>query len=161
MRLNLDDGRRRPPEIHPLGADGTSRSRSQQGGTLLEALVAIVIVSVLLVGVIAGMATSTTVSQSNTQTARARAALAAVSDRVATMPYPGCGDAAALTTTVRSSVTVPDGLEATVTDVANLVPASASCTAQTSVRMLTIELSSASTQLTGQVVLRDPAARPS
>ena len=56
MRLNLNDGRRRPPEIHPLGADGTSRSRSQQGGTLLEALVAIVIVSVLLVGVIAGMA---------------------------------------------------------------------------------------------------------
>lgn len=161
MRLNLDDRRRRPPETHPRGADRASRIGSQHGGTLLEALVAIVIVSVLLVGVIAGMATSTTVSQSNTRSARARAALTAVTDRIATMAYPGCDDAAALTTAVRAAVTVPDGLEATVTEVTNLVPASASCTAQTSVRMLTIRLSNASTKLTGQVVLRDRAARPS
>lgn len=135
----------------------------QHGGSLLEALVAVMVVSVLLLGVMAGMSTSATVSQSTGQAARARAGLAEVTDRVATIAYPGCGDAAALTTAVRAGITVPAGFEVSVTAVANLVPPGPACTTQTSVRMVTLRVVQVrtSTSLTGQVVLRDPAARPS
>lgn len=135
---------------------------SQSGGSLLEALIAVALVSILLLGVMAGISTSATVSRSTGQAARTRAALATVADRVATMAYPGCGDAATLTTAVRAAVTVPNGFEATVTAVANLVPATAGCTAQTSVRMLTIRVTHtrSATRSSGQVVLRDRSARP-
>jgi hypothetical protein len=129
----------------------------------VEALIAVMIVSILLLGVMAALSTSATVSRSTGQATRTRAALAAVADRVATLPYPGCVTPAALTTTANSGIAVPTGYTLTVTKVESLLPSAATCAPQTSVLRITIRVAHAasSTSMQGEVVLRDRAARPS
>lgn len=156
VRLGPSTGRR------PSSID---HARDERGSSLAEVLIAIAVLSILLLGLVGAMSTSANVSRTTGQIARTRAALAAVTDRVSTMTYPGCQDAASLTSTIRSvsPPVPPDGFTVTVTNVENLLPASASCTASTSVRMLTIrvDLAGATKTLSGQVVLRNPQVRPS
>lgn len=138
-----------------------ARRLNQVGSSLVEVMVAVAIISILLLGVMAGITTSASVSQSTGQAVKTRAALATVTDRVATMPYPGCGDAAAMDAAMHGAITIPDGYDAEVVAVDNLLPAGG-CTADTSVRLLTVRIDHAgsSTTLEGEVVVRDRAARP-
>ena len=132
---------------------------SQRGSSLLEALIAIMIVSILLLGVMAALSTSATVSRSTGQAARTRAALATFADRVATLSFSGC---ATVTSTI-NALTVPAGYTATVTKVQSLLPVAPACTAQSSVLKVTIKIAhpESKTSMEGEVVLRDRSARPS
>ena len=139
-------------------------ARSQRGGTLVEVLVAVTILSVLMLGVIGGMTTTVKVSSSTGQLAATRAALEAATDRLSTMPYPGCvPDLTQLTTLVRAAGVAPDGFTVDVIAVTYLVPAAPTCTAATGAQMLSIRLTQTTggRRATGDVVLRNPAARPS
>lgn len=154
-----------PPRLHcaPTVERHRSDGPDQRGSTLVEALIAIMIVSILLLGVMAALSTSATVSKSTGQATRTRAALAAVADRVSTLPFPGCVTPAALTTTATGAITVPTGYTLTVTKIESLLPAAAACTAQSSVLKVTIRVAhtGSNTSMQGEVVLRDRAARPS
>ena len=137
------------------------RLRVQRGSSLVEVMIAVAIVSILLLGVMAGMSTSATVSRSTGQAVKTRAALATVTDRIATMAYPGCGDAAAMDAAVHAAIAIPDGYDAEVTGVENLLP-TGGCSSDTSVRLLRVRVDhpASSNTLTGEVVVRDRAARP-
>ncbi len=146
---------RRPPgdlqARRPLGT-------GQAGSTLVEALIAITIVSVLLLGVMAAMSASATVSKSTGQATRTRAALAAVADRLATQSSFRCATVAAMI----DAVDVPAGYIATVTKIESLLPVAAACTEQSSVLKVTIRVGhpESNTSMDGEVVLRDQLARP-
>lgn len=146
----------------PIDRRRSSAETDQRGSTLVEALIAVMIVSILLLGVMAALSTSATVSRSTGQATRTRAALAAVSDRVATLPYPGCVTAAELTNTVRTAVMVPVGYTATVTRIESLLPAAAMCSAQSTVLKVTIVVAhpASGRSMKGEVVVRDRSARP-
>ena len=156
LSLRLDD-------LSRWQSERLDQVRSQRGSSLVEALVAIMVMSVLLLGIMAGMTTTATVSRSTGQTARTRAALATVADRMSTLQFPGCATTSAVTDTVRSTVDVPTDYTATVTEIDYLVPAASSCTATTSVLKVTVEVSHhrTGTSVQGEVVLRDRSARPS
>ena len=135
------------------------RRVDQRGSSLVEALIAVMIVSVLLLGVMAALSTSATVSKSTGQATRTRAALATFTDRAATLSFSGCATIAAAV----NALTVPTGYTATVTKVESLLPAGPACTAQSSVLKVTVRVAHASskTSMLGEVVLRDRSARPS
>lgn len=140
--------------VRQPGSAGTD----QRGSTLVEALIAVMIVSVLLLGVMAALSTSASVSRSTGQATRTRAALAAVTDRVATLSFSGC----ATLTSMIDAVAVPAGYSATVTGIESLLPVAASCTPQSSVLKVTIKVTHprSGTSMQGEVVLRDRSARP-
>ena len=152
-----------PPTVRRTVIVARTSVRAQHGGSLVEALVAIMVMSILLLGIMAGMTTTATVSRSTGQTARTRAALATVADRMSTLPFPGCATASAVTDTVRSTVDVPTDYTATVTKIDYLLPSASTCTPTTSVIKVTVEVShpKTGTSVQGEVVLRDRAARPS
>lgn len=141
----------------------TRRAHSQAGATLVEALVAIAILTILLLGVMAGMVTALTTSRSNHGVAETRTAFAVVSDRVSTMAYPGCADPTALTASLNSPAPLaPSGYSAEIVAVDNLLPASPNCVTATSVRKLTVKVTrnDNTASLTGEVVVRNQQARP-
>ncbi len=151
LHARLDPCPRCPPSHQPV-------KRGQRGSTLVEALIAIMIVSVLLLGVMAALSTSATVSRTTGQATRTRAALAAVTDRMATLSFSGC----ATVPTMIDAVTVPAGYTVTVTKVESLLPVAAACTAQSSVLKVTIKVAhpESKTSMEGEVVLRDRSAKP-
>lgn len=122
------------------------------------------LLSIVMLGVIAGMTTSARVLGTNGQAAAVRAALTTTTDRIATMGYPGCvATPQLMTDRVRSEITVPDGYTADVTAIRYLVPTGATaCTAATTAQLLTVRVTRTGSafSVTGDVVLRDVAARP-
>ena len=138
------------------------RRVSQCGGTLVEALLAIAILSILLLGVMAALTTTATVSRSTGQIAATRSALSTVIERAGVAAYPGCDAAGAVDTrlhdsTSRSLVEAPDGYGFEVVAVASAHPQAASCQASTSAVLVTIRVShlDSGEALDGQVVIRD------
>jgi len=137
------------------------RRPDERGSSLLEVLVAIAVLSILLLGVMAAMSSSATISKSTGQVARTRAALATVTDRISTMKYPGCANPADIAAKATAAGFVPEGFTLAVDKVEGEVPPGA-CVASTSVILLTVRIShpASKTTLTGQVALRDKAAKP-
>lgn len=144
----------------------TARLRTQGGGTLVEVLSAIAILSILMIGVMAGMTTSAKVSGATGQVGATRSALETATDRAATMAYPGCvSDLGQLSTLVRAAGAASPGFTVEVTAVKYLVPLGVpTCSTATTAQMLSIRVVQTSSGLRarGDVVLRnsDPAARP-
>ncbi len=152
-----------PRFTHRRGSIGEDPARGQVGGTLIEVLLAVAILSILMLGVMGGMTMTAKVSGTTGNLATTRAALTSTIDRVATMPYPGCQpDVAALTNVVRAANVVPNGYAVSVSAVTYVVPAAASCTSATSAQLLTLVVTKNGTTVraSGQVAVRDRRARP-
>lgn len=137
--------------------------RGERGSTLVEVLIATMILSVLLLGIMAGISSTATISQANGQGARARVALATATDRLATIAFPGCVTPAALTASLPTMITIPAGYTVTVSSVESLPDRSAACTPSTSMLLLKVvmEHASPSSKVSGEIVLRDRNAKPS
>jgi len=130
--------------------------------SLVEVLLAVVLMSIVVLGIAAGFQTTAKVSGDAGARATLQGALNAAADRVATLPYPGCATASELTATARAAGIAPAGYVLDIDDPTNLVP-EGPCTAATSAVRVTVRLTAErnpATTMTGDVVLRDPAARP-
>lgn len=127
----------------------------------MEVMLALGIMGILLVGVIAGFQTTATVSGDAGRKSELQAALATVTDRVASTRYPGCVTPAAMTSVVRNAGGIPTGMVVDVTAMEGVVPAGP-CTSATSAQLVTVVVTDPRGRghsLRGQVVVRDRAAQ--
>ncbi|MFN8050422.1 MAG: hypothetical protein U0Q22_03210 [Acidimicrobiales bacterium] len=153
----------------PLRTTGTCRTRraralgGQAGNSLIEVLLAVILVSVVLLGIIAGFQTTAKVASDAGERSALQTALATATDRVSTLAFPGCASVPQLNTVATAANIAPSGYTATITGVSYLVPAGACNAATTSALMLSVSVRrspAAGPTITGQVVLRNRAARP-
>lgn len=145
------------------------RARSQAGASLIEALLAVAVVSILLLGIMAGVSTSVVVAQSTGKVAGIRNALASVTERMGAASWPGCDTSEAIDTIMHTAghpafVEAPPGYSFAVTGVSSAYPEAATCqtSPQTSAVLLEVTVTDDSTgeNLNGSVVIRDRNARP-
>ena len=136
--------------------------RGQSGMSLIEVLLAVVLMSIVVLGIAAGFQTTAKVSGDAGIRAEMQEALNTATDRVATLSYPGCAAAAQITQDAMTAGVAPPGFNVDIVDVTYLVP-TGPCGATTSALKLTVLVTSVNDgQLTarGEVVLRNAAARP-
>lgn len=141
-----------------------ARRRGQGGMSLVEVLLAVVLMSIVVLGIAAGFRTTAKVSGDAGIRAEMQEALNTASDRVATLSYPGCAAASQISQTANApgAHVAPDGFNVDIVAVDYLVP-SGPCTATTSVLKLTVEVTSVRDALLtarSEVVLRNVAPRP-
>lgn len=144
-------------------------ARSQAGVSLVETLLAIVIVSILLLGIMAGLTTTAKVSANTGQVSATRNALASVIERASSAGWPGCAAAGTINTAMHDPsapayVLAPEGYEYEVTSVRSAFPDQSGCSTSpaTTAVLLSIRVRhiESGNTLSGDVVLRNKAARP-
>ena len=157
---------RQPEVVHPR----LWRVRSQAGISLVETLLAIAILSILLLGIMAGLTTTATVSRSTGQVAAVRNALASVVEKASGAGWPGCASAAVIDARMHdathvSHIEAPPGYTFAVKAVRSVQPETGSCSTSpaTTAVLLTIEVvdDRGEHRLDGDVVIRDRSAKPS
>lgn len=132
-------------------------------------MLAVAVVSILLLGVMAGMSISADVSQNTGKVAAARNALASVTERMGAAGWPGCDTPAAIDAIMHDTdhaafVEAPAGYSYEVTDVSSAYPESPTCQASPATSAVLVEVTitddASGEQLSGSVVIRDRNARP-
>lgn len=140
-------------------------------------MLAVAVVSILLLGVMAGMSISANVSQNTGKVAAARNALASVTEQMGAAGWPGCDTPAAIDAIMHDTdhaamhdtdhaafVEAPAGYSYKVTDVSSAYPESPTCQASPATSAVLVEVTitddASGEQLSGSVVIRDRNARP-
>lgn len=148
----------------------------QQGVTLIEIVICILIMGIAMVGIISGLTTGVRFSGENENRQRAEAALVSYGNAVKRMPYFPCGVPAepAEPATYNDEYDVfagswdaPDGIDVRVTDVSywrssadpvNLEPIgwTTACPQDEGIQLLALEATYRDVTATAQIVKRDP-----
>jgi len=135
--------------------------RNQRGTSLVEILLAVAIMSVVLFGILAGFQTTTTVSGDAGARSALQGALSTATERMSGIAFPGCSTIAQLDAIAAAAHVAPSDYTVAVTNVRYLVPGP-NCTSATSALMVTVRVTAADgASMSGDVVLRNPSARPS
>jgi Tfp pilus assembly protein PilV len=119
------------------------QSADDRGATLVEVLVAVVVLGTAGLAVLGGMYTSIAVSDVHRKEATAAAAARDYSERIAGAPDLGCASAAATYASVASQVDIPAGYSADVDPIEWWTGSGwGACTAGAGLQRVTVEVSS-------------------
>jgi hypothetical protein len=144
--------------------------RGQGGASLLEVMIALLLLGLVAMGIIGGFLTTAQVSESITGTTGADAVLSRAVERVRLMPYAPCDAHGGPTPSdltsryLASDPHLPSGAQVRITSVGfwDGTTFVGSCSHDRGAQLLTVEaLVHGGHGVHGQVVVRDPQARPS